>query len=93
MNVEIADFIERAVATLKAAGAKEIYLFGSMADGEASDVSDVDLAVSGLPPERFYQAMSEAAEVLQRPLDLVDLDEDNLFTCYLKKKGKLRRVG
>jgi len=36
--------------------------------------------------------MGEVGDILQRPLDLVDLDEENLFTEYLKKKGKLRRV-
>ena len=92
MTTETAKLIERAAAALKAFGANEVYLFGSLVDGTIREDSDVDLAVSGLPPERFFHAMSEAADILQRPLDLVDLDEDNLFTSYLKKKGKLQRV-
>ena len=55
--------------------------------------SDVDMAVSGLPPEVFFRAMAAAHDALGRPLDLVDLDEDNPFTQYLKSKGELLRVG
>jgi len=55
--------------------------------------SDVDMAVSGLPPEVFSRAMAAAHDALRRPLDLVDLDEDNAFTRYLKAKGELLRAG
>lgn len=92
MNEKLKDLLERAAAALKAAGAREVYLFGSAATGPMREDSDIDLAVSGLPPEKFFQAMGEARNILQRPLDLVDLDEGNLFTEYLKKKGKLQRV-
>jgi hypothetical protein len=33
--------------------------------------------------------MGEAHSILGHQLDLIDLDEKNLFTEYLKKKGKL----
>lgn len=85
--------VEKAVAALKAAGAREVYLFGSAAKGIMRENSDVDLAVSGLPPEVFFRAMAQASRALGRPLDLVDLDEDNPFTSYLKNEGELLRVG
>ncbi len=85
--------VERAVAALKAAGAREVYLFGSTAKGIMRENSDVDLAVSGLPPEVFFRAMAAAHDALERPLDLIDLDADNAFTRYLKNKGELLRVG
>ena len=53
---------------------------------------DIDLAVSGLPPEKFFRAMGRARCILRRPLDLVDLDELNPFTTYLKESGELKRV-
>ena len=56
------------------------------------DIFVDDRKITGLPPEKFFQAMGDAADILQCPLDLVDLDEKNLFTEYLKKKGKLKRV-
>jgi hypothetical protein len=51
------------------------------------------MAVSGLPPEVFFRAMALAHDALGRPLDLIDLDEDNAFTRYLREEGELRRVG
>jgi hypothetical protein len=36
--------------------------------------------------------MAKAAAALGRKVDLLDLDEENLFTAYLKRKGKLQRV-
>jgi len=92
MNETLRTPLLRAAAVLKAAGAQEVYLFGSAATGTARDDSDIDLAVSGLPPHVFYQAMALAGDILQRPLDLVDLDEGSIFTEYLKRSGKLQRV-
>jgi predicted nucleotidyltransferase len=58
-----------------------------------SPESDIDLAVAGLPPECFFKAVGLARRVLKRPVDLVDLDESNPFTDYLKESGELQRVG
>jgi predicted nucleotidyltransferase len=73
-------------------GAQEVYLFGSAATGNVREESDMDFAISGLPPEKYFHAFSEAQRILERPLDLIDLDTSTLFTEYLKKKGKLLRV-
>lgn len=85
--------IRQAATVLKEAGAHEVYLFGSAAHGGVQEDSDVDLAVSGLPPQQFFSAMARAAAVLQRPLDLVDLDQPTPFTRYLQEEGELQRVG
>jgi predicted nucleotidyltransferase len=92
MEDDLGRLIEKAAAVLKAAGAREVYVFGSAAEGHMRPQSDVDLAVAGLPPQVFFAAMSEAADVLGRPLDMIDLDEPSRFTEYLVRKGKLRRV-
>ena len=85
--------IERAVVALKAAGAREVYLFGSAARGKMREGSDVDFAVSGLPPQVFFRAMAQAHRALgNRTLDLIDLDDDTPFTRYLREEGELRRV-
>jgi len=84
--------IERAAAVFKHFGAREVYLFGSTASGGARPDSDVDMAVSGLPPRLFFHAMGEVSQLLGRPLDLIDLDDDTPFARYLKKKGLLVRV-
>lgn len=93
MNVSLQSLIERATAVLKAAGAREVYVFGSAATERMRSDSDIDIAVSGLPPGVFFRAMSDAEGALGRPLDLIDLDEDSPFTRYLKSEGELRRVG
>jgi uncharacterized protein len=93
MTDEMKQLIERAVQALKAAGAREVYLFGSAARGQLRAGSDIDLAVSGLPPERFYRAGSQAEDALGRPLDLIDLDEVTPYTQYLKEESELQRVG
>lgn len=85
--------IAKVVEVLKGAGAREVYVFGSCATGGMRNDSDLDVAVSGLPPRLFFKAMSQAAAVLRRPLDLIDLDESTPFTRYLQKQGRLRRVG
>ena len=63
--------IQRAAAELRVAGAREIYVFGSAAKGTAGDVSDLDLAVSGLPPSVFYRMGARVSDLLGCPVDLV----------------------
>lgn len=92
MTDDLRQRIERAAQVLKEHGAREVYLFGSAAKGKMREGSDVDLAVAGLPPERFFEAMGAALGVLNRTLDLVDLDESLPFVEFLKEEGGLVRV-
>ncbi len=93
MDEQLRRSIQEAAAVLRELGAREVYVFGSAARGTLRARSDIDLAVSGLPPSLFFRAMSKAADVLNRPLDLIDLDQDVPFTRYLKEEGELVRVG
>ena len=93
MEEQITSRVAQATSVLKAAGATEVYLFGSAAGGSLRDSSDVDLAVAGLPPQRYFEQASRLAGILGRPIDLIDLDEDTPFTRYLRGSGELRRVG
>jgi len=92
MEEELRKSIERAAAVLKEFGAREVYVFGSAATGTMREDSDVDLAVSGLPPGVFFKALGRAADALGRELDLLDLDQENPFTRYLREEGELHRV-
>ena len=85
--------VDQLVAVLKRSGAKTVYVFGSAARGTMRNDSDLDLAVSGLPPENFFKALSAASDVLDRPIHLIDLDEVTPFTRYLIEEGELQRVG
>src|SRR5688572_12040216 len=84
---ELQSAIEQAATILKEAGAEAVYLFGSLAEGTFRPDSDIDLAVTGLPPDQFFQAMGQTLFILPCPLDLIDLDVDTPFTHDLKQKG------
>jgi len=85
--------IQRAAAELKSAGAREIYVFGSAAKGAENAASDLDLAVSGLPPSIFYRMGARVSDLAGHAVDLIDLDVNTPFTRYLLAENELVRVG
>ncbi len=93
MKEAINEDIEKAVTILKKFGAKKVYLFGSLAEDRNTEDSDIDLAVSGLPETVFLKVGGHIMLELKRNIDLIDIDEVNPFTSYLKEKGKLVHVG
>lgn len=82
----------KAVELLQAYGAREVYLFGSMARGDMDQYSDWDFAVRGLPSSEYYSVFAKLMQVLSRPVDLVDLDEGNPFSVYVCSKKEFTRV-
>ena len=92
MDDAIKSDIETAARILREEGATEVYVFGSAAHGKMRPDSDIDLAIRGLPPEKFYRTMGKVGRAISRLFDLVDLDEENLFTEYIVKEGVLQRV-
>jgi predicted nucleotidyltransferase len=92
MTEELQSKIQQAASELIKAGAREVYLFGSAVRDEIADPGDIDLAVTGIAPAQFFAAMAAAAHCLDRPLDLIDLDDDSPLVRYLRDKGNLRRV-
>ncbi|TVQ26225.1 MAG: hypothetical protein EA382_05880 [Spirochaetaceae bacterium] len=67
--------------------------FGSVVrDPLPSSVGDIDFAVAGLPPERFYHTYGAMLMALSMPFDLVDLDDDSPFVQALRTEGSLERV-
>ena len=92
MNDELRILINKAARVLKTFGATEVYLFGSVGKGTDTEHSDIDLAVSGIPPKAFFKAMGSAMNAIKREFHLIDLDEKNPFVDYLKSHGELKRV-
>jgi predicted nucleotidyltransferase len=90
---ELRETIEKAVRTLRDAGAREVYIFGSAAKGTMHEDSDLDFAVVGLPPERLCGAIAGTMSATGVEVHLVDLGEDTPFVRGLKQEGELRRVG
>jgi predicted nucleotidyltransferase len=89
---EIQKDIEKATAILKDAGCREIYVFGSLVEGNFTEESDIDFAVTGLPKENFFSAYGQLLEQLSRNVDLIGLDYDNDFSKRIKLTRKLERV-
>ena len=54
-------------------GAKNVFLFGSLARGDFSKWSDIDMAVRGIPSTDFYRAVAFASGFSKGwKIDLVD---------------------
>jgi predicted nucleotidyltransferase len=84
--------ITRAVRILKEEGCSEVFLFGSGAAGKIRDRSDLDLAIRGCPPGRFFHLLGRLLWELHHPVDLVNLDTRDPFAQYLQKEGGLRQI-
>ncbi|MBC8234054.1 nucleotidyltransferase domain-containing protein [bacterium] len=84
--------VEKAVKILKNVGCKEVYLFGSLAEGNIREESDIDIAVKGCPAGMFFHALGRLMLELEHLIDLIDLDSDDNFSRYLEQEGTLIHV-
>ena len=88
------DDIKKAIEILKENGAKEVFIFGSIANGKFNMNSDIDIAVRGIEAEKFYKVASILMFELENEFDLIDLDDkENRFSQMLLKVGGLLKVG
>lgn len=85
--------VKRAVEISKEEGCREIYVFGSVAAGGVDLFSDIDIAVRGCPPERFYSLLGRLIDELRHTVDLVDLDVETGVAEFLEEEGQLIHVG
>lgn len=84
--------VEKAATLLKSAGCKEVFLFGSVAEGNANENSDIDIAIKGCPPGRFFELLGKLMLELDCRVDLVNLDHEDDFSRHLLNKGQLLHV-
>ncbi|MEW5759268.1 MAG: nucleotidyltransferase domain-containing protein [Candidatus Thermoplasmatota archaeon] len=63
----------------------EVYLFGSSI--ERDDANDIDIGIRGILPELFFDFYGEILLELSKPVDIVDLTEDNSFNRLVIKEG------
>ena len=85
--------IDRAIRILRQGGCTEVHLFGSIAEGRETSRSDIDLAVRGCPPEKFFALLGELMVELEHAVDLVDLDADKELAEFLQQHVELLHVG
>jgi len=81
-----------AARLLVSLGASEVFVFGSATTGKLRPGSDLDMAALGLPARVYFSAVSKASDIVGRPVDLVDLDDDTPLVRYLRASGELVRV-
>ena len=68
--------------------AQKVLLFGSCAD-QSRDSHDIDLAVDGVSPEKFFDLYGQLLFSLSKPVDLVDLSFDSKFSRLIQREGTL----
>jgi predicted nucleotidyltransferase len=88
MTEDLKNLILKAADVLQKYGAEDVFFFGSVAKSENPDDTSIDLAVSGLSPDVFYQAMGAVLSVTRRRCNLVDLDENTSYIASLKSLNK-----
>jgi len=67
-------------------GARTVWLFGS-AMGDYSQARDIDLAVEGVAPEKFFKLYGDLVMDLPKPVDLVDLDNPPPIAHLIRARG------
>jgi len=85
--------IEKAASCLKEEGCAEVFLFGSLVTGEHSDSSDIDLGITGLPPQKYIRTYSKLNNIVKNRFDLVDFDENRGLYDLLNSIGEIEKVG
>ena len=62
-------------------------MFGSLAEGNVREDSDIDLAVRGCPSGKYFHILGKLLIELNHSVDLVNLDREDSFLKHLEKEG------
>lgn len=84
--------IDKAVKILKNEGCKVVFLFGSLVEGRFNEGSDIDLAIKGCPPGKFFRILGKLLLELNHTVDLIDLDKKSDFVQFIEREGILINV-
>ena len=63
-----------------------ILLFGSSVDPNRQ-ANDIDLAIEGIAPAKFFDFYGELHMSLSKPVDLVELSRDSKFNRLIYREG------
>jgi len=85
--------IEKATMCLKEEGCTSIFLFGSLATGKYTELSDIDIGVMGLSPKNYIRTYSKLNNILENEFDLVDFDENIELYNLLFSIGEVVEIG
>jgi len=65
---------------------RTVLLFGSGADPK-TETNDIDLAVEGIVPEKFFSFYGDLLFGLSKPVDLIDLSNNTKFNRLVYREG------
>ena len=63
-----------------------VLLFGSSAETD-KEANDIDLAVEGIVPEKFFSFYGDLLFAVSKPVDLIDLSKDTKFNRLIYRDG------
>jgi predicted nucleotidyltransferase len=83
----VSDHDRATIATLaRRYGAATVWLFGSSAE-RGQQGRDLDLAVEGVAPGRFFQFVGDLMLALSQPVDVVALEKRSKLTALIRRDG------
>ena len=68
-------------------GARRLWLFGSSLDTSVDEPKDIDLAVEGVPPARFFEFYAKLGLVVPQDIDLIDMESDDPMRHIVRDRG------
>ena len=87
--VKYQEDIKKATNFLKNEGCKTVFLFGSMVTGKIHENSDIDLGISGLPPQKYLKVYAQLDKEISTKVDLVDFDTNEDLFSLLNSIGEV----
>ena len=66
-------------------GVQSVWMFGSALEDE-DQATDIDLAVEGLAPDKFFDFYARLYFELPKPVDLVDMSQNPPIAIIIRKK-------
>ena len=83
----VSDRDKATIATLaRRYGAASVWLFGSSTDRRQRG-RDLDLAVEGVAPARFFQFVGDLMLSLSKPVDVVALEKRSKLSALIRRDG------
>lgn len=81
--------LAKIVAITKEFGAEKAILFGSCLE-DIESAKDIDIAVSGVRPEKFFELYGKISFAVKDEVDLIPLEDTSKhFAKRVMEKGKL----
>ncbi len=80
--------LQKGTPIFKKYNIRQVYLFGSVASGRCLKISDIDLYVTALPNNLYWQFRHELEEAVQLPIDLYTDRDDRSFVRKIVNRGE-----